>query len=389
MTDLNPMIAAPSARPAVRLMAAPLLAAMLSLAMPAVPAAAAVSSTVGKALNAAQAAAKAGKSADAIKSVNEARAAAKTDEEKQKSAQMAAYVFTQAGRYADAAAALQSVGAGPAQLAPLYYRAGQYDKAIAEARKGGGEQMQILIAQALLRKGDNKGAVAAYQALIKANGPKAIYLENLAGAQFKSGDKAGYLATTERLVRSDGSPARWGALLSNFRQNPMRPEAKLAMFHLMQATGNMSRPEDYAEFAKLALVAGQAGVATSALAKANLPDDAMSKHLGEAAQKMAASAATDAAKMAAAPNTAFRGGGAYMGLGQYDNAIAAYDKAIAGGGTAIDQARLFKGIAALKAGKTSVGKAAFESVTDKGGMQDIAHLWGLYASTRGSIPAAS
>jgi tetratricopeptide (TPR) repeat protein len=364
-----------------------LLAAVLAAAVPALPAAAAVSATVGKALNAAQAAAKAGKSADAIKAVNEARAAAKTEEEKQKSAQMAAYVFTQAGRYGDAAAALETVGAGPSQLAPLYYRAGQYDKAIDTARKAGGEQMQILIAQALLKKGDNKGAVNAYQALIKANGPKSIYLENLAGAQYKSGDKAGYLATTEKLVRSDGSPARWGALLSNFRQNPMRPEAKLAMYHLMAATGNMSRPEDYAEFAKLALVAGQAGVATNALAKANLPDDAMSKHLNEAASKMAASAASDAVKMSADPKTAFRGGGAYLGLGQYDKAMASYDKAIAAGGSTADQARLFKGIAALKAGKVAVGKAAFDEIGDKGGMQDIAHLWWLYASTKGAVSA--
>jgi tetratricopeptide (TPR) repeat protein len=363
------------------------LAAVLAAAVPALPAAAAVSATVGKALNAAQAAAKAGKSADAIKAVNEARAAAKTEEEKQKSAQMAAYVFTQAGRYGDAAAALETVGAGPSQLAPLYYRAGQYDKAIDTARKAGGEQMQILIAQALLKKGDNKGAVNAYQALIKANGPKSIYLENLAGAQYKSGDKAGYLATTEKLVRSDGSPARWGALLSNFRQNPMRPEAKLAMYHLMAATGNMSRHEDYAEFAKLALVAGQAGVATNALAKANLPDDAMSKHLNEAASKMAASAASDAVKMSADPKTAFRGGGAYLGLGQYDKAMASYDKAIAAGGSTADQARLFKGIAALKAGKVAVGKAAFDEIGDKGGMQDIAHLWWLYASTKGAVSA--
>ena len=33
-------------------------------------------------------------------------------------------------------------------MAPLYYRAGQYGLAVAEAKKAGGEQMQILIAQA-------------------------------------------------------------------------------------------------------------------------------------------------------------------------------------------------------------------------------------------------
>ncbi len=366
-----------------------LLAAAVTTMAISAPASAAVSAAVGKALQAAQSAARSGNSAAAIAAVNQARAASKTDEERQKSSQMAAYVFTAAGRYSDAAAALQSVGAGPSQLAPLYYRAGQYDKAIAEARKGGGEQMQILIAQSYLRQGNSKGAVAAYQALIKANGPKAMYLENLAGAQYKSGDKQGYLATTERLVRSDSSPARWQALLANFRANPMRPEAKLAMYHLMSATGTLSEPRDYAEFAKLALVGGQAGVAKTALSKANLPDDAMSTSLTTATTRMAASAAKDAVQLSATPNTAFRGGGAYLGLGQYDKAIASYDKAIAAGGTGADQARVFKGIAALKGGKVALGKTVLDEVSDKGGMQDIAHLWWLYASTRGAVAAGA
>jgi hypothetical protein len=362
-----------------------LAAAVASLAV-AAPASAAVSKAVGTALQEAQAAAKARNATAAIAAVKRAEAASNTAEEKQKTAQMAAYVYTATGRYNEAAAALQAIGAGPAQLAPLYYRAGQYDRAIAEARKGGGEQMQILIAQALLKKGDYKGAVTAYQNLIKANGPKGMYLENLAGAQYKSGDKAGYLATTERLVRSDSSPARWKALLTNFRQNTMRPEAKLAMFHLMSATGTLDRPEDYAEFAKLALIAGQAGVAEQALTKATLPDDAMTKSLVTATARMAASAPKDAVSMSSAPTTAFRGAGAYLGMGEYDKAIATYDKVIAAGGTTADQARVFKGIAALKGGKVAVGKTVLDEVTDKGGMQDIAHLWWLYASTKGAAP---
>jgi len=362
-----------------------LAAAVASLAV-ATPVSAAVSKAVGTALQEAQAAVKARKASAAISAIKRAESAASTAEEKQKTAQMAGYVYTATGRYNEAAAALQSIGAGPSQLAPLYYRAGQYDRAIAEARKGGGEQMQILIAQALLKKGDYKGAVTAYQNLIKANGPKGMYLENLAGAQYKSGDKAGYLATTERLVRSDSSPARWKALLTNFRQNPMRPEAKLAMFHLMSATGTLDRPEDYAEFAKLALIAGQAGVAEQALSKATLPDDAMTKSLVTATERMAASAAKDAVSMSNAPTTAFRGAGAYMGLGEYDKAIATYDKVIAAGGASADQARVFKGIAALKGGKVAMGKTVLDEVTDKGGMQDIAHLWWLYASTKGAAP---
>ncbi len=360
----------------------------LLAALPAIPVAAAVSPAVGKALNSAASAAKSGNSAAAIAAVNQARSIASSAEEKQKSAQMAGYVFTRAGRYADAAAALQSVGAPPRQLAALYYQAGQYDRAITEAKKSGGEDMQILIAQAYTKQGKPGEAVNAYNALIKANGPKPIYLENLAGAQYKSGDKRGYLATTERLIRVDSSPARWKALLVNFQQNEMRPEAKLALYHLMSATGTLDRPVDLTEFAKLALVSNQSGIAVQALAKGGGGDgDAMAMRMAQAATSMAAKAPVEAAKLAAVPATAVRGGNAYLGIGQYAQAIAAFDKAIAANGNDVDQAKVFKGIAALRSGNVALGKASFAAVGDKNGMRDIADLWGLYASTRGAVAA--
>jgi len=367
-----------------------LLPALTGLAMLAsVPAAAAVSSAVGKALNAAASAAKSGNTAAAINAVKQAEAAASTAEEKTKTAQMAAYVYTRAGRYGEAAKALEATGAGPKQLAPLYYQAGQYDKAIAEARKAGGEDMQILIAQAYLKQGKSKDAVDAYQALIKANGPKPQYLENLAGAQYKAGDKAGYLATTEKLIRVDSSPARWNTLLVNFRQNPMRPEAKLATYLLMQATGTLDKPADYQEFAKLALVANQAGIAQAALTKGGATTDAMGQKMVQAATDMANKAPAEAPKLAANPSTALRGGNAYFGLGQYAKAIDVYAKVIAANGADADYARVFQGIALLKSGKVAPAKASFAAVTDKSGMKDIANLWSLFASTRGAIPAAA
>jgi tetratricopeptide (TPR) repeat protein len=351
------------------------------------PASAAVSSAVGKALNQAASAAKAGNTSAAIAAVKTAQAEAKTPEEVQKSAQMAGYVYTRAGRYSEAAAALQTAGASPRQLAPLYYQAGQYDKAIALAKQAGGEDMQILIAQAYTKQGKPQEAVKAYNALIKANGPKPIYLENLAGAQYKAGDKKGYLDTTTKLIRVDGSAARWKTLLVDLRTHPMRPEAKLAVYHLMSATNTIDRPEDYSEFAKLALVANQAGIAQTALTKSGGGTDAMSVKLQQAATSMSAKAAAEAPKLAADPKTAVRGGNAYLGIGQYPQAIAAFDKAIAANGPDADQARVWKGIAALRAGNAGLAKQSFAGVTDKGGMKDIADLWALYASTRGAIAA--
>lgn len=347
------------------------------------PAAAAVSPAVGKALNAATAAAKSRNAAGVAAAIGQARAAASTAEEKQKTAQMAGYAFTAVGRYAEAAAALQEVGAPCNQLAPLYYRAGQMDRAISVAKGCGGEASQILVAQAYTRQGNHKAAIAAYNRLIASNGAKSVYLENLAGAQYKAGDKAGYLATTTRLIKVDASPARWKTLLTNFQQNNMRSEAKLALYHLMLTTGAIDRPADFQDFARLALLSGQAAVAKTALDKAGGSSDVMGQKLAAAAAAAVATEGPEAQKLSAAPATAFKGGNAWLGLNDYAKAIAAYDKAIAANGQDVDYARVFKGIAQVKAGQKAAGITTFKGVSDKSGMKDIADLWSLYAASRG------
>ena len=346
----------------------------------AVPAAAAVSSAVGRQLGIARNAS----GAAAINAINNARAAARTPEERSTVGKMAAYVYTRAGQYGKAASELEALGAPPAQLAGLYYNAGNLDKAVSYAKRAGGENMQILIAQAAVKRGRYGEAVTAYNNLIRTNGAKAVYLENLAGAQYKSGDKKGYIATTTRLIKIDASPARWKALLTNLRQTPMTPDAKLALYQLMSQTGTIDRNEDFLEYAKLALVAGQAGTAKDVLAKAGtMGTDAMSMRLAQAAAQRSAQAIVQAPKLAAAPATAFQGGNAYLGLGQYGPAIAAYDKAVAVGGTTGDAARVFKGVAQVRGGQIAAAKTSFADVPDTSSMKDIATMWGLYAATRG------
>ena len=357
-------------------------ATVLATGIAAAPVAAAVSPAVGKALNAAAAAARSRNAGAVAAAIGQARAAANTAEEKQKTAQMAGYAFTAVGRFADAAAALQEVGAPCGQLGPLYYRAGQLDKAVAIAKNCGGEASQILVAQAYTRQGNHKGAIAAYNKLIASNGAKPLYLENLSGAQFKSGDKAGYLATTQRLIKVDASPKRWKVLLTNFQQNNMRTEAKLALYHLMLTTGAIDRASDYQDFARLALLNGQAAVAKTALDKAGGGTDAMSQKLAAAAASMISKEGPEAVKLSASPATAFKGGNAFLGLNEYAKAIAAYDKAIGANGLDADYARVFKGIAQVKGGQKAAGITTFKAVNEKSGMKDIADLWSLYAASR-------
>lgn len=363
-----------------------ILAGAAVLALAAAPAAAAVSKAVGQALNQAASAAKSGSASGVANAIQAAKAAAHTPEEKSKVAQMAAYAYSRTGQYGRAADELQASGQGsPKALAELYYNAGNYSKAVTLAKQAGGPEMSVLIAQAAIKQGHYSEAVTAYNKLIAANGPRPQYLENLAGAQYKAGDKKGYLATTEKLIKIDASPARWKTLLVEAQKNQMRPEAKLALFHLMDATGNLTRPEDISEFAKLAIVGNQPGVAQTVLAKAGgaLGSDPMTAKLAQAAATRAQAAGVNAPKLAANPATASQAGGAYLGLGQFPAAATAYAKAAAAGGPDADQAKVFAGISQLKAGSAATAKTTFASVGDTGGMKDIADLWKLYASTKG------
>ena len=362
-----------------------ILAGVAAVALIGAPAAAAVSKAVGAALNQAANAAKSGNAGAVGNAIAAAKNAAHTPEERSKVTQMAAYAYTRTGQYGKAAAELESGGGTPKQLASLYYNAGNYAKAVGYARKAGGDDMTVLIAQAAIKQGHYAEAVTSYNKLIAANGPKPLYLENLAGAQYKAGDRAGYLATTEKLVRVDSSPARWKTLLVELQKTQMRPEAKLALFHLMDATGNLTRPEDISEFAKLAIVGNQPGVAQTVLSKAggSLGSDPMTAKLAQAAATRAQAAGANAPKLAANPATASQAGGAYFGLGQYPAAAAAYGKAAAANGPDADSAKVFEGIAQVKSGAGAAAKTSFASVGDKNGMKDIADLWKLYASVKG------
>lgn len=363
-----------------------LAAAPLSLALPLAAAnAQALPAAVGKPLQQANNLARAGNTSGALAQVNQARAAARTPAEQRAVGQMAAFVQTRAGNYGAAAAELERIGAPASQLAPLYYQARQYDKAIAAGRRSG--QMTI-VGQSMLQKGDFKGAVGVYQQLAKSN-PSVTNLSNLAGAQARSGDRAGYLATSERIVRLDPRPETWRRLLVDMKNTPMPAEGKLALYHLMQATGTLTNANDVQDFAKVAIVRNQPGVAAAAVQAAQksgaIPaGDAMATRLVQAASQRQGPALAQAAAQARSPGTALQAGGAYLGAGQYPQAAAAFG--VARKGPAAAEATLFQGIAQIRAGQTAAARQTFAAVPN-GALKDVANLWDLYART--ARPAAA
>lgn len=361
------------------------LVAALGLAAPLGSAAVAqaLSPAVGRPLQTASNAARSGNIGAATAAINQARNAASTPVERRKVAEMAAFVYTRGGQFGRAAQELEGIGAPPRQLAPLYYRAGQFNKAIAAANKAGGTDMQVIVGQSYLRTGKFDEAAKVYERLAKGN-PR--YLENLAAAQYKMGDKKAYLATTERLIRFDPSPARWKTLLVDLKGAQMPREAKLALFHLMDQTNNLSRAEDYQEFAKLAVIANQPGVAKAALDKAKaanaLGNDAMTNTLVAEAGKRAAQAQATLGKLPQNGAGQFQAGNILLGAGNYPAAAQAFNRAIAGKAPQADAARLYMGIAQVRAGQTGAARQTFAAIPATSNLRDVASLWSLYASTR-------
>jgi tetratricopeptide (TPR) repeat protein len=292
---------------------------------------------------------------------------------------MAAFVYTRAGNFAKAAAELEAIGAPASQIAPLYYQARQYDKAIAAAKKSG---QTTIIAQSYLMQGKAADAAKIYQQIVAKEPNNPTALQNLAGAQYKMGDRAAYLQTTQKLIRLDPTPNRWRALLLDLKNAPMQRDAKLGLYHLMRQTGTLTTAADVQDFAKVAIVAGQPGVAADVVKNAGevMPaTDAMNARLVEAATKRQTAVIAQAPAQAKSPATALAAGNAYLGAGMYPQAIAAYN--VAKGGPNADTATLFKGIAQVRAGDAAGARATFDSLKT-GPMADVASLWSLYASTK-------
>jgi Tfp pilus assembly protein PilF len=87
-------------------------------------------------------------------------------------------------------------------------------------------------------------------------------------------------------------------------------------------------------------------------------------------------------------------GDAYLSYGQYDQAIAAFERGIKKGSvTDADEAQISLGIAYLEKGQKDQAREAFKAVKPGSKWSDLAELWSIHAQSVGSsapaAPAAS
>ena len=366
---------------------------------------------VGKPLQQASDFLKAGRAKEALAKVREAEnASGITAGERQTIDRMKAAAAQRAGDMATAIQALESLaerasgaqlGQYAEQLAGAYAQQRNNAKAsdwINKAVQAGNNSASVKQMQSYLQgaSGDYsaiaRDAAAAVAAAEHAGRhPDEGELLRLADAQQRTGNMAGYGSTLEKLLLNYPKKDYWNAYLSRLpRKVGFADRFALDVLRLRLASGTLSKPEDFMEFAQLSLQQGlpseakrvaEQGFKAGVLGKGaeagrhqRLRDLAI-KEEGEAKAKLASMAAE--AEGFKEGDGLVKVGMSYVSLGDVDKGIELISKGIAKGNLKRpEDAKLRLGLAQLQSGKARAAAVqTLRSVKGSDGAADIARLW--------------
>jgi tetratricopeptide (TPR) repeat protein len=361
-----------------------LAAITMAAVSPVTTQAANVSPAVGNALKDARRA----MSAAAVEAAISRASAAATGGEKGVVSQAAVYEFNRVGARGRAAGYAVSAGLPAITIAQLYYGAGEFGKAIEYGSKVGGKSGLLIVAQSQVRMGQSCKAAESYKRLISVAGMSKDYLSNQAAQYAKCGNKAEFQKALEQLIHIDPSPKNWAGVLAGMKGTKMPDSARLALFMLIDETGNLASVEDIAEMSKLAMVQNAPGLAKTVLDKAAtgpLAADPTVKGLTGMVPQQVAKANADLAGLTKLTDAASLGKVAriYLGAGNYPKALATFGAASKATGANIGEVGLYTAIAQMKSGNVAGAKATLANVKATDSFGDLASLWKLYASTKG------
>ena len=270
------------------------------------------------------------------------------------------------------------------------------------AEGGSSAEVRRLYPQVLSVQGDHAGVLRELAPTIAADeAAKRITpeptLRLLAASQSAVKDMPAYTVTLEKLASSTGKPEYWAELISRVvRRDGFADERlRLDVYRLRRAIGG---PLDPGELGDMALRAQQAGLPAEAqalldegFASGLLGKDentAADKKLRETATKAAAQdratlAESEAGALKAKDgNAAFNLGLAVSATGAHDKALALMAQGLAKGGLRRpDEALLHLGLAQWRAGKIDEALRSFAAAKGGDGVADLAHLWTVYLSS--------
>jgi len=316
------------------------------------------------------------------------------------------YVYLQQGRNADAARLLeQQIASGqmPAgervqrtkTLAQLYFRGGNYPKAIQTANQylksaPGDREVQMLVAQAYFQQKDYKNAVATADRLAKSGQkPSEDLLQLMLRSNYELKDQAGTARTLEQLLTYYPSPDTWDRLLEGFIAQTNHDHELVSLYRLSEDVGSLTKPREYVDMAQALFVGGFAiesqrimekGLAEGLfsgedLTRAQRTRDTAKRKADEDRKALATADKTLAA--ARTGDAAYGVGKLYFSAGMYAEAANAMRKALTLPGlNDIDDANMELGIALARQGKKAEAVKAFDAVKDPK-FAEVARLWKL------------
>ncbi|MCM2310605.1 MAG: tetratricopeptide repeat protein [Steroidobacteraceae bacterium] len=314
------------------------------------------------------------------------------------------YVYLQQGRNADAARLLeQQIASGqmPAgekvqrtkTLAQLYFRGGNYGKAIQAANQylksaPGDQEMQLLVAQAHFQQKDYKSAVATAERIAKGQAkPSEDLLQLMQRSYYELKDEAGTTRTLELLLKFYPTPDTWDRLLSGFLEQTKHDHELIALYRLSENVGALRKPNQYVDMTQALVVGGFAiegqrvlekGIAGGAF---SAEDQSRAQRTLETAkrradeQRKALAGADKALAAAKTGDAAYEVGKLYFSAGDYAKAAAAFQKALTSAGLSdMDDANAGLGMALARQGKKAEAVKAFDAIKDPK-FAEIARLW--------------
>jgi len=292
-------------------------------------------------------------------------------------------------------------------IAGGYYRNKEWAKAVEWAQRyqregGNSAQMNTLLIQAQYQSGDKAGVakelIAEIQADEKAGrAPSEDRLKLLMSATAAMPESSGYTFALERLVTYYPKKEYWAELIAGVQRKPgFSDRFSLDIYRLMLATGGMRTANDYMEMTQLALQAGYAGEAKTAIEKGfaagvlgNGAEGDRQKRLRDLAVRKAAEAkaelpAKEAEALTDKDGNALVMVGFGMALsGQAAKGVVLIEKGIAKGGLKRpEDAKLRLGQAMVLAGSGKAG-SALRGVTGADGTADLARLWIILDKRKG------
>jgi len=366
-----------------------------------------VSAKVGVPLKAAQEAVQKKNWAGALSKIKEAQAVTpRTAYDDYMINELLWYVHLQQGRNADAARVLeQQIASGqmPANqkasrtktLAQLYFRAGNYGKAIQVANQylksvPGDQEMQLLVAQAYFQQKDYKNTVAMAERMTKGQAkPSEDVLQLMQRSYYELKDADGTARTLELLLKYYPSADTWSRLLGGMLEQTKHDHELIALYRLSEDVGALRTPTQYIDMTQALVVGGFAiegqrvldkGIASGVFTPADQTRaqrtlDTAKRRADE--QRKSLAGADKALATAKTGEAAYEVGKLYFSAGDYAKSAAAMQKAVTLPGlTDADDANAVLGMALARQGKKAEAGKAFDAIKDPK-FAEIARLWKL------------